>query len=211
MKITWLGHACFLIETQGKKIITDPYEPNSYGGAVRYSEIDIQPDIVTVSHQHFDHNYIKKFKDAEIIDKEGSFKINNIVIEGILSYHDKEKGAVRGKNIIFVIHSEGLKIAHFGDIGTLEIDYEKLKDIDVVLVPVGGTFTIDAEEANSLLEKLNPKIFVPMHFKTSKLAFEIDTVDKFLIGKDFQEEEILEINPKNISNFKKIVVLKHQK
>jgi len=211
MKITWLGHACFLLETEGKTIITDPYEPDSYSGAVGYSEIDIEPDIATVSHQHFDHNYTKNFLKAKIIDKEGKYNIEGITIEGILSYHDKEKGASRGTNIIFVIENESLRVVHFGDLGTLDIDCEKLKNTDIALVPVGGTFTIDASEATQLLEKLNPKIFIPMHFKTKKLGFEIDPVDKFLKGKEYQEIDSLEVTLQNISSFKKIVVLKHQK
>ncbi len=210
MKISWLGHAAFLLETDDLKILTDPYEPGSYSGAVGYDPIGVVPNVVTVSHYHFDHGYTKEFQNAQIIDKPGIWKIDGIEIEGIKSYHDKEKGALRGENTIFVIKAEGIKIAHFGDLGTLDLDFEKLKELDVVLVPVGGTFTIDAEEATLLVEKLNPKIVVPMHFKTSKLGFNIDGVDKFIEGKtNVEEREYLEIKKENLPQSTKIVILKH--
>jgi len=207
MKISWLGHACFLLEAEdGIKIITDPYD-NSVG----YDPINIEPDIVTVSHQHFDHNYTKGFHKAKVVAKEGRAAIGDIQIEGISTFHDKEGGASRGKNIIFIIALEGLHIAHFGDTGTLELDYSKLENIDLALVPVGGTFTIDAGEASQLLNKINPKISIPMHFKTAKLQFNIDGVEKFVENKEYEKRDILEITTANIGTFKKVVVLNHQR
>ncbi|MCM8819275.1 MAG: MBL fold metallo-hydrolase [Candidatus Omnitrophica bacterium] len=210
MKISWLGHATFLLETNlGTKIITDPYQPGSYSGAIKYEPINIKPDIVTVSHQHFDHNYIDEMRNANIVEKEGSYKILDVEIEGILSYHDKKNGAERGKNIIFIIKVDNLKVVHFGDLGTTKINYEKLKDIDIVFIPVGGTYTIDALDATALLEKINPKIAIPMHFKTKKILFDIDPVDIFLKDKDFERRTTIEVNTSNINSFKKIVLLQH--
>ncbi|MCM8787779.1 MAG: MBL fold metallo-hydrolase [Candidatus Omnitrophica bacterium] len=210
MKISWLGHAAFLLETtSGTKIITDPYQTGSYSGAVKYDPINIKPNIVTVSHQHFDHNYIDKMRGANIVDKEGVYKILDVEIEGILSYHDNKKGAERGKNIIFIIKADNLKVVHFGDLGTTDLNYEKLKDIDVAFLPVGGTFTIDASYATAILEKINPRITIPMHFKTKKLLFDIDPVDIFLKDKDFDERTTIEVNISNINSFKKIVLLQH--
>lgn len=211
MRISWLGHACFLLESEGNtKLITDPYQPGSYSGAVGYSPVGIDADVVTVSHYHFDHGYTKEVSGAVIIDKPGEFKVKDLEIEGIATYHDKEKGAARGKNIIFLIKAEGISIAHFGDLGTLDLDYHKLKDIDIALVPVGGTFTIDSEEADRLVEKVNPKIVVPMHFKTPKLGFDIDGVEKFLANKPDVEKDVecLEIRKENLPSSLKIVVLK---
>ena len=207
MKITWLGHASFLLETEsGIKIITDPYD-NSVG----YDSINIEPDIVTVSHQHFDHNYTKGFSKAKIISSQGKINIGEVEIEGLASFHDKEGGAARGKNTIFIISVEGLRIGHFGDTGTLELDYSKLTNIDIALIPVGGTFTIDAEEATDLIKRINPKISVPMHFKTPKLQFDIDGVEKFIKGKEYEKKDILDINPQNINTLKSIVVLNYQR
>jgi len=206
MKISWLGHACFLIETsQGTKIITDPYDKT-----VGYDPIGIDPDIVTVSHQHFDHNYTQEFRKAKIFDKEGEFEEKGVRLKALLSFHDKEKGALRGKNLIFVINADDIKVAHFGDLGTLDLDYDKLKDIDIALIPVGGTFTIDAKEASQLIERIQPKIAIPMHYKTSKLGFSIDGVERFLEGKEnVERKEFLEIKKEELKYPTKIIVLKH--
>ncbi len=208
MRISWMGHACFLLETQNKTLLlTDPYETGSYGGAIGYSALNIQPHIVTVSHQHFDHNYTQGMTKATIIDKPGRYKILDVEIEGVSSFHDDEGGRVRGKNIIFVIGAEGLRIAHFGDLGSLNIEEERFINLDVALIPVGGTFTLNDKQASLLVERLKPKITIPMHFKTPKLGFEIAGVELFLKGKDFERKEILEVNPSNIATFKKFVVL----
>ncbi|MDP2922942.1 MAG: MBL fold metallo-hydrolase [Candidatus Omnitrophota bacterium] len=209
MKISWMGHACFLIETdKGTKIITDPYEPGSYQGAVGYSAVDIDADIVTISHKHPDHSFTKGFKKARIIDKEGVFKVGDVEIKGILSYHDNQKGKARGTNVIFVISADGINIAHFGDLGTTNIDYQELGAVDIALLPIGGVFTIEADEIEQLYKKVNPKICIPMHFKTPKLGFSIATVEEFIRGKkEVEKRKTLEVNPQNINSFKKIVVL----
>ncbi len=213
MRITWLGHSAFLLETKsGTKIITDPYESGSYSGALGYSPINIQADIVTVSHEHADHNYTQELKEAEIVDKIDKITVKDVEIEGILSYHDETKGTLRGQSIIFIIHTEGFKIVHFGDLGTEDIDIEKFKNIDIAMVPVGGTFTLNANSATKILEKITPKVTIPMHFKTSKLGFDIDGVEKFLESQeDYEKRDVLEVNQQNISSFKKIVVLEYQR
>lgn len=213
MRIAWLGHSAFLIETKDKiKIITDPYEPGGYSGAVRYSPINVQPDIVTVSHKHPDHSYVRGFNHAIILDKEGSFQEKHIKFRGIKSYHDEKQGALRGENIIFIIEAEGLKIVHFGDLGTTDIDCSYFRNIDVAFLPVGGVFTIDSKEASAFIEKISPKITVPMHFKTPKLEFDIACVDDFLVGKkDKEEQNYLNVVPENINFYKKIVTLKYHR
>lgn len=213
MRVSWLGHACFLLETnQGVRVITDPYESGGYGGAVRYDPINLEADIVIVSHQHADHNYTQGFKIAEIIDKKGQTKTNDLEITGIPSYHDNENGKIRGSNIIFIIYVEGLKIVHFGDLGTKDIDLELFKDIDIALIPVGGLFTLDAEQASEILKQIKPKIAIPMHFKTPKLDFDIEGVERFLeLNQDYEKKDILEVDLKNINSFKKIILLNYQR
>jgi L-ascorbate metabolism protein UlaG (beta-lactamase superfamily) len=211
-----MGHASFLLETQkGTKIITDPYEPGSYSGAVGYSPIGVEADIVTVSHQHADHNYIKEFSTAEIIDKAGNFTVGDVQIQGLLSYHDQQKGKERGEIIIFIISADGLRIAHFSDLGTMDIDLDKLKNIDIALIPVGGTFTIDAKEATKLLSQINPKITIPMHFKTPKLGFDLLGVDTFLSGKaNIEKKDSLQITRQDIDSLQQegnVVVLDYQR
>ena len=184
MKISWLGHASFLIETsQGTKLVTDPYESGAYSGAVGYAPIGIVPDVVTVSHYHADHGYVKDVAIATVVDKVGTRTIKDIEVEGIRSYHDKQEGKARGENTIFIIKADNVSIVHFGDLGTLDIEYEKIQSPDVALIPVGGTFTLDSKEATKLMEKIKPRIVIPMHFKTPKLGFNIEGVEPFLKGK----------------------------
>ncbi|MEI8349444.1 MAG: MBL fold metallo-hydrolase [Candidatus Omnitrophota bacterium] len=213
MRISFMGHACFLLETaRGTKIITDPYEPGSYQGALKYAPVNIDADIVTVSHKHPDHNFTKEFRKAKIYDHSGSWSIYDVEIKGILSYHDNQKGKARGSNIIFVISADGMRIAHFGDLGTTDIDYGSIGQIDVALIPVGTIFTIDAEEIARLNKTLNPRICIPMHFKTSRCEFNIATVDDFITGKpDIQHCETLELSSQNIGSFSSIVVLEHMR
>jgi len=212
MRIEWLGHSCFLLETaESIKIVTDPYEPGSYAGALGYSDINIKADLVTVSHKHFDHGYTKAVPGAEIIDKPGNFKIGAIQIEGLRSFHDNTQGSQRGENIIFIFNINGLRVAHLGDLGHIPPDLEKLKNLDVVLVPVGGTFTIDAREASELVGIIRPRIVIPMHFKTEKLGFDIDDVYGFIKGKPNVRqpgESFLEVEKANLPEETQTVVLK---
>lgn len=210
MKISWLGHASFLIETsQGTKLVTDPYESGAYSGAVGYAPIEIVPDVVTVSHSHADHGYVKDFTSSTIVDERGAVTVKDIEIEGIPSYHDKQRGSARGGNIIFKIKADGITLVHFGDLGTLDIDYEKVQSSDVALIPVGGTFTLDSEEATKLVEKIKPRIVIPMHFKTAKLKFDIDSVEPFLNGKTLVEKSMksIEVTKDTLPLSTKIVVL----
>jgi L-ascorbate metabolism protein UlaG (beta-lactamase superfamily) len=212
MKIEWLGHACFLLETgRGLKIVTDPYEPGSYGGALGYSDINLEADLVTVSHKHFDHGYTKAVKGAQIVDKPGTFKKEQVSIEGLRSFHDKTHGSQRGDNIIFIFNIDGLGVAHLGDLGHIPSDLEKLKNLDVVLIPVGGTFTIDSREASELIDLIKPRIVIPMHFKTEKLGFDIDGVSEFTRGKSNVKElnaSFLEVEKASLPEQTQIVVLK---
>ncbi|MBN3040452.1 MAG: MBL fold metallo-hydrolase [Candidatus Omnitrophica bacterium] len=212
MKISWLGHSCFLLESvKGTKIITDPYEPGGYSGAIGYGPINIEPDIVTVSHQHSDHNFTRGFKRAKIIDKPRAERYKDVSIEAVESFHDDMKGRDRGNNIIFIFELEGLRLAHFGDLGTRELDFQNLKNLDIIMIPVGGTFTLGPKEAQEVVGRLKPKITIPMHFKTEKLGFNIEGKESFLRGKDFHKKDFLEVNTGNIKDYKPIVVLNHQR
>ena len=211
MKVEWLGHSCFLLETsQGLKIITDPYEPGCFGGTLDYADINIKADIITVSHNHADHNYITAFPSSRVIDKQGSFNVASVGIEGMGTFHDKSNGSQRGRNIIFIFNINGLKIAHLGDLGDIPPDLKKLENLDVLLIPVGGTFTIDAREASKLIEAIKPKIVIPMHFKNEKLGFDIDGVDKFTKGKqnvEKLESSSIEIDKTSLPQETEIIIL----
>jgi L-ascorbate metabolism protein UlaG (beta-lactamase superfamily) len=179
MKITWLGHSSFLIEdSKGIKLLTDPFDPtlgyDLYKGSV---------DVVTISHKHFDHNYIKELKgDFRIIDKASEFCACDIHINGIPSYHDKDKGAKRGDNIIFTFKMDDYTLCHLGDLGhTLSNDdIDAIGNVDILFIAVGGNYTIDGKEASEITKKIDPKIVIPMHYKTSNLSFPLDGVETFL-------------------------------
>lgn len=179
MEITWLGHSSFLFkDSKGRTLLTDPFDDS-----VGYKVYDGEADVVTISHHHFDHDYIERIKgNLHSIDKVGFFNICDIDIIGIPSYHDNVKGAKRGENVIYVFKMDDYRICHLGDLGhvlTLA-DADQIGHIDVLLIPVGGNFTIDGKEATAVCKLLNPHIVIPMHFKTPSVSFPIDGVETFL-------------------------------
>jgi L-ascorbate metabolism protein UlaG (beta-lactamase superfamily) len=210
MRITWLGHASFLLETDGIKIVTDPYD-NSIG----YKPIDIPVDIATVSHEHSDHNYVQGLRgEPQTVRGAGVTEIRGIKFRGISSFHDNAKGAERGKNTIFVIEAEELAICHLGDLGH-ELTGKQVREIgqvDVLLLPVGGTYTTDAKAATKVMTDLKPKMVIPMHFKTEVLDFPIKGVEPFLEGKASvrrQGSAEVEVTPNSLPAQTEIVVLEH--
>jgi L-ascorbate metabolism protein UlaG (beta-lactamase superfamily) len=187
MKIKWYGHAAFLITSdQGVKIITDPYESGAFGGQLTYGKIKDQGDIVITSHDHADHNDIKSLPGSpQIVKGSGSKAVKGIQFIGIPSYHDPSKGSERGTNTIFTFNVDGIQICHLGDLGHILSDKElaEIGPVDLLLIPVGGYFTIDPKEATKVSEQIKPKVLIPMHFKTEKCGFPIAPVDDFLKGK----------------------------
>lgn len=180
MKITWLGHSSFLIENKNNvKIITDPFDET-----VGYNIYKGNVDIVTISHDHFDHNCTKFIdKDnAKIVDSLDSVEEKGVKITSLPSFHDEVKGAKRGENIIFIIETDGYKICHLGDLGhslnKKEIDL--LGNIDLLLIPVGDNYTINGETASIIAKEINSKITIPMHYQTPQLTFSLDGVENFL-------------------------------
>ncbi len=188
MKIKWLGHSAFLITTEsGVKIITDPYKSGSYEGAVGYGKIRDAADVVLVSHEHDDHNSVESvLGDPVVLRGAGEHESKGLKFKGVETYHDKTKGKERGKNTVFVFEADGLTVCHLGDLGhTLSGDVaSRVGKTDVLLVPVGGFYTIDAAEATTVVDSLNPRVVIPMHYKTEKLGFPIDGVETFLEGKE---------------------------
>jgi L-ascorbate metabolism protein UlaG (beta-lactamase superfamily) len=184
MKVKWIGHSCFLITSKtGLKIITDPYTPD---GGVKYGPVMESADIVTVSHEHRDHNAISEVKGKpEIVRGKGEHLVKGIQIRGIASYHDDVSGTKRGDNVIFCFTVDDVTICHSGDLGH-RLSPEQLSDIgnvDVLFIPVGGFFTIDAKTASQVCNDIKPGIVLPMHYKTPKLDFPVSGVDDFLQGK----------------------------
>ena len=193
MKIQYLGHSCFrLIESTGTTIITDPYKEIGY-------ELPkgLKADAVTVSHGHFDHNNAGIIGGhPRIIDKEGFYQLPGVGITGIKSYHDDCGGALRGENIIYKFGMDGLEICHLGDLGE-ECSSELLEmilPVNILLIPVGGPYTIDAERAKEYVDRIMPENVIPMHYKTRSLTLDLDKADVFLNLFDDEETEISQKN-----------------
>lgn len=182
MRVKWLGHASFLITSdKGTRILTDPYVT---GGELNYGEIRESADIVTVSHEHFDHaNVATVGGNPEVVTK--PIYIKGIPFQAVSTYHDEVKGSKRGKNTIFYFEVDGIKICHLGDLGHQlnNVQADKIGALDILLVPVGGYYTIGAREATGICNLLKPKVIIPMHFKNKRCTFPIAKVDEFLQGK----------------------------
>jgi len=187
MKIKWYGHAAFLITSdEGTKIIIDPYEPGAFGGQLSYGKIKDQADIVLTSHDHADHNYTQDLPgNPQVVKGGGSKTLKGISMKGVSTYHDPSKGSERGANTIFTIKINNVQLCHLGDLGHLlsDKDLVEIVPVDILLIPVGGFFTIDPKEATRVAEQIKPRILIPMHFKTGKCGFSIAPVEDFLKGK----------------------------
>ncbi|MBI4288113.1 MAG: MBL fold metallo-hydrolase [Chloroflexi bacterium] len=190
MKIKWLGHSSFLItSSSGFRIITDPY---TVGSGLSYGTIKESADAVTVSHDHGDHNNPSTVGGKPVIIKGTlSQEVKGIKFQGFPVFHDESKGKERGADTIYAFTVDGIRIAHMGDLGHL-LNEELVKQIgpvDVVLIPVGGYFTIDAAQATKVCDQLKPKVIIPMHFKTPKCGYPIAGVDEFIRGKTSVKRE----------------------
>lgn len=169
MEIAYLGHSCFKIKTKTGTVVTDPY-----GAMTGFKMPAVAADVITISHDHGDHNNIAgvtgtaRRKDPFVITEAGEYEIDGISIFGYQTFHDGTDGKDRGNNLIYVIQTEDLRILHLGDLGhTLsEKLIGELDGIDAVMVPIGGTFTIDSETATKVIESIDPTYVIPMHYKT---------------------------------------------
>ncbi|MBI4286354.1 MAG: MBL fold metallo-hydrolase [Chloroflexi bacterium] len=182
MKVKWLAHACFLITSDsGVRIITDPYELTN---ALTYAPVKETADIVTVSHDHFDHNNAKAVRGNPIIVRKTT-EVKGITFRGIPSHHDTTGGKERGNNTIFCFEVDSIKACHVGDLGH-RLDDQQVKEVgpvDVLFLPVGGFYTIDAKVATQVVDQLQPKVAIPMHFKVERCGLPITGVAEFLKGK----------------------------
>jgi len=180
-----LGHACFLITSDsGAKIVADPYKYLGLG--LTYDPVAEVADIVTKSHGHGDHSAVDEVDGSPtIVDSAGKTQVKGIDIAGIACYHDDAKGVQRGDNIIFSFDIDGMRLCHLGDLGHIlsGVQLAAIGQVDVLLVPVGGKFTIDPAVASEVCDQLKPKVIIPMHVKTAKCDFVPHTVEDFVKDK----------------------------
>jgi len=184
MRVKWLGHSCFLITSQGGlRVITDPY---TVGGGINYSPIKEIADVVVVSHGHDDHSNVSAVQGkSEVVRGIGKKTAKSIQFRGVATSHDASQGQQRGTNTVFCFTIDDIKLCHLGDLGHV-LSPEQVSEIgavDILFVPVGGFFTIDASAASQVCDQLKPKVVIPMHFKTPKCAYSIAGVEDFLKGK----------------------------
>jgi L-ascorbate metabolism protein UlaG (beta-lactamase superfamily) len=205
MIISWLGHSTFKLQGKTQSdtvtVITDPFYPEKTGLKLPR----LEADIVTISHGHDDHNNSEAVKgEPRIITGAGEYEIRGVFIEGVPSWHDDKKGAERGGNIMYRFEIEDLSVTHLGDLGT-ELDNKQLESLegtDILLVPIGGVYTIDAQKAVAVINQIEPRIVIPMHYQVPglKLSNQLDSLEKFLkaIAIKPREEEKLKITKRDL-------------
>jgi L-ascorbate metabolism protein UlaG (beta-lactamase superfamily) len=184
MKIKWSGHSCFLITSKdGTRVITDPY---TVGGGINYSPIKETADVVVVSHGHGDHSNVSAVQGKpEVVKGGGTKTAQGIQFRGIASYHDASQGTQRGPNTIFCFTIDDIKLCHLGDLGHVLSpgQVNEIGAVDILFIPVGGFYTIDAFAASQVCDQLKPKVVIPMHFKTPRCTYPIAGVEDFFKGK----------------------------
>jgi L-ascorbate metabolism protein UlaG (beta-lactamase superfamily) len=180
MDIYWYGQACFKIKGKQATALIDPYDPAMLGLKLPK---DTTCDLVLRTHDHADHSFLSAVNPEAIkIAGPGEYEVKGVAVTGVASFHDAQKGAERGKNTIYNIEVDGVNIVHLGDLGhTLEeAQLEEIGSVDVLLIPVGGVYTIDSKDAARVVAQLDPKIVIPMHYKLEDLKVELEPLENFL-------------------------------
>ncbi|MBI4708647.1 MAG: MBL fold metallo-hydrolase [Candidatus Portnoybacteria bacterium] len=192
MVITWYGQSCFKVQSGETVLFTDPFDKS-----IGLTPPRGQANVVTISHHHYDHDNIESLASAEpfVVDGPGEYEVKGINITGVLTFHDLKEGKERGANTAYIIEIEGIKICHLGDLGQTKLSDQQLEEIDevdILMIPVGGTWTIDGEEAVDIINEIEPKIVIPMHYKIPGLAIKLDGVDEFLKEMGIPKKETID-------------------
>lgn len=215
MEITYLGHASFKLKGKTATLVTDPFSPDAVG--LKFPKT--VADIVTISHGHDDHSNVSSVSDyKKVIDGPGEYEVAGVSIIGISTYHDAQKGAERGKNTIYIIEMDGLRLVHLGDLGhrLSEDTLEELGDVDVLFIPVGGIYTIGPAEAVEIVRDIEPGIVIPMHYKVEGLNEAIfgklSKVDDFIseVALTVERLDKLSIKKGDLGEEKKAVILQRR-
>lgn len=199
MQISYLGLSCFKIQTKNLSLIIDPYSSQ-----IGFKFPRLKADIVLSTHNHPGHNNISAIKgEPYIISGPGEYEIKGIFIQGILTFHDKKEGAQLGINTIYLFKIEEIWLAHLGDLGHKLDDkqLEKLEEVDILFLPVGGKSMLGPKEANEVLNEIEPKIVIPMHYHLKGLKYKYETLNSFLKESGLKASEVknnLKIKKKNL-------------
>jgi L-ascorbate metabolism protein UlaG (beta-lactamase superfamily) len=189
MTISWYGQSCFRLETKGVSLLIDPFSKDIGLKAPRLND-----NIFLVSHEHFDHNNIEDApEDAFVIRGPGEYEKSGVRVQGIVSYHDNKEGAERGLNTIYIINMEEMRLCHLGDLGQAKLteqQAEAIGDVDILFIPIGGKYTLNAVEAEDIIKEIEPKIIIPMHYKVPGLEMDLEGPQKFLKEIGLQPEEV---------------------
>jgi L-ascorbate metabolism protein UlaG (beta-lactamase superfamily) len=208
MRITWLGHASFMIESEGRKLVTDPYDK------IGLQFPSVSANVVTTSHSHFDHSATSLVHGRpRIISGTGRFDEDPFRIKGLPTYHDEAKGSKRGQNTAYLIEAEGIRVCHLGDLGHVLTagDAASFSRVDILMVPVGGVFTIDAAGAQEVCETLDPRIVLPMHYKVPGLSIEVGGAEEFTRRySNVRKAEVLEVSCDELPEEIEIFVLQRK-
>lgn len=209
MEITWLGQSCFRIQGKETTIVIDPYDPKL---GLKLPK-KLSADLLLVTHDHYDHNYIKGVSgNPYIINTPGEYEVEGVLVTGIELFHDKKQGADRGKTTAFIVELDGITICHLGDVGQdlSDSEVEKLGDIDILMIPTGGVYTINAEEAAKIIGEIEPKITIPMHYKLPCLAEPLDSVKKFTekVKAKTEKNDVLKVKENTLPQERSVSVLK---
>ncbi len=177
MRLKWLGHSCFLLTTEKESWLSDPFAP-----AVGYPIPQVSPTVVTVSHGHYDHNDTSWVPEAVPVLSGASWQGKGLRLSAVASFHDESGGRERGGNYIYIARTDVCTVVHLGDLGHLlqRSQLSQLGRVDVLLLPVGGIYTVGPREAWSVVEQLGPRIVVPMHYQTKRLSFRLGKLEDFL-------------------------------
>lgn len=179
MTISWFGHSCFRLEAKNLSILVDPFSKD-----IGLRSPKIKDNIVLLTHGHYDHANVEDAPaETKIIKGPGEYEIMGVCVRGIQSFHDNSNGADRGLNTMYIIEDDDVKICHMGDFGQDKLEehqLEEIGDVDVLMIPVGGTYTIDGKQASEIISQIEPKIIIPMHYKLPELKIDIAGPEKFL-------------------------------
>jgi len=210
MEISYLGHSCFRVAGKKINVLIDPFKPEKVG--LKLGKQDA--DVVLVSHQHEDHNNLAILKEPEtlVFDSPGEFEVKESEFIGVEGYHDDKKGEERGKITMYAFVVDGVRIAHLGDVG-MELSSPQLDcldGVDILMIPVGGTYTIDAKAAVKIISQVEPKIVIPMHYNMGQADSKLAKVDAFLheMAVSPTPQEKLKISKKDLPEELEVVVLK---